>query len=76
MELGQGEIYFVTEHDGAGHTEFVKIGLVGDAEGRSSLGRMKEHQTGNPRPLKLLDVVKTVFVTTVESRLHSSDKRA
>ena len=71
MELGQGEIYFVTEQDGAGHTEFVKIGLVGDAEGRSSLGRMKEHQTGNPRPLKLLDVVKTVFVTTVESRLHS-----
>lgn len=71
MELGQGEIYFVTEQNGLGHTEFVKIGLVGDAEGRSSLGRMKEHQTGNPRILKLLDVVKTAFVTTVESRLHN-----
>ena len=71
MELGRGEIYFVTEQDGTGHTEFVKIGLVGDSEGRSSSARMKEHQTGNPRPLQLLDVVETVFVTSVESRLHS-----
>lgn len=71
MELGQGEIYFVTEQEGAGRSDFVKIGLVGDAEGRSSLSRMKEHQTGNPRVLKLLDVVETVFVTSVESRLHS-----
>jgi hypothetical protein len=71
MELGQGEIYFVTEQEGAGRSEFAKIGLVGDAEGRSSLSRMKEHQTGNPRELQLHHVVKTVFVTTVESRLHS-----
>jgi len=71
MELGRGEIYFVTEQDGTGHTEFVKIGLVGDSEGRSSSARMKEHQTGNPRPLQLLDIVETVFVTSVESRLHS-----
>ena len=71
MELGRGVIYFITEQDGAGRTDYVKIGLVGDAEGRTSLARMKEHQTGNPRQLQLPHEVETVFVTTVESRLHN-----
>ena len=71
MELGRGVIYFITEQDGAGRTDYVKIGLVGDAEGRTSLARMKEHQTGNPRQLQLPHEVATVFVTTVESRLHN-----
>jgi len=70
MELGQGEIYFIAERDGSSNTGFIKIGLVRERDGRNSYDRIKEHQTGNPRPLELLNVVKTVLVSTVENTLH------
>jgi len=70
MELGQGEIYFIAERDGASNTGFIKIGLVRDRDGRDSYDRIKEHQTGNPRTLQMLEYVKTVLVSTVENTLH------
>ena len=55
MDLGAGELYFVREVDPQTKkfTKFVKIGLVHEKEGRSSLDRLSEHQTGNPRILAL-----------------------
>lgn len=70
MDLGQGEIYFIAERDGSSNTGFIKIGLVRERDGRDSYDRIKEHQTGNPRSLELLNVVKTVLVSTVENTLH------
>ena len=70
MELGQGEIYFIAERDGFSNTGFIKIGLVRERDGRDSYDRIKEHQTGNPRTLQMLEYVKTVLVSTVENTLH------
>lgn len=70
MDLNRGEIYFIRERLGAGFTEFTKIGLVREKEGRSSADRAKEHQTGNPRILSTVKVVQTAFVSTVEKTLH------
>ncbi len=70
MDLGQGEIYFISERDGASNTGFIKIGLVRERDGRDSFDRIKEHQTGNPRKLQMLAFVKTVLVSTVENSLH------
>lgn len=55
MDLGAGELYFVREIDPKTkkYTTFVKIGLVHEKEGRDSLKRLSEHQTGNPRTLHL-----------------------
>jgi ribosomal protein L17 len=55
MDLGAGELYFVREIDPQTkkYTKFVKIGLVHEKEGRDSLNRLSEHQTGNPRTLYL-----------------------
>ncbi len=69
-----GEIYFVREIDPKtkGFTDFVKIGLVRDSEGRSSFDRLKEHQTGNPKTLKIVrnEVIHTEAVDRVEALLH------
>ena len=70
MDLKSGEIYFIREQVGGEYTEFTKIGKVTERPGRSSLDRAKEHQTGNPRPLKPIKVVQTTFVSVVENILH------
>ncbi len=56
-----GEVYFVSETDRLTKevSSYVKIGLVRERDGRSSAERLDEHQTGNPRKLGLLEVVKT-----------------
>jgi hypothetical protein len=70
VDLKNGEIYFIREQFGDGFTEYTKIGKVAEKLGRNSLDRAKEHQTGNPRPLKPIKVVQTTFVSVVENVLH------
>jgi hypothetical protein len=70
MDHKRGEIYFIGERDANAFSDFVKIGLVREREGRDSNDRIKEHQTGNPRPLHLHHVVPTVLVSIVENTLH------
>ena len=50
MDHDRGEIYRIREQLVGGYSEFTKIGLVREKEGRSSADRAKEHQTGDPRP--------------------------
>ena len=57
-----GYVYFMTEKDLFGNPSgpYVKIGRVkSNEEGRSSIDRRKEHQTGNPRQIIILDEVQT-----------------
>ncbi len=70
MDLKKGEIYFIREQFGDGFTEYTKIGKVAERPGRSSLDRVEELQTGNPRQLKRLNSVSTTFVSAVETTLH------
>jgi len=70
MDQDRGEIYFIRERLGTGFSEFTKIGLVREKDGRSSADRIKEHQTGNPRPLMSVKEIPTVFVSEVENTLH------
>ena len=69
-----GYIYFMTEIDLFGYPSgsYVKIGLVkGTEEGRSSIERRKEHQTGNPRKIIIEKEIKTYAqVSTLESLIH------
>jgi len=69
-----GEIYFIREMEPETKkfTKFVKVGLVHKTEGRDSFSRLVEHQTGNPRPLKLdkSHIVETSAVDLVEAKLH------
>jgi hypothetical protein len=70
MGYVSGEIYFVRERTKEDFSPFVKIGLVHGI--RDSLERLKEHQTGNPRPLFIdeAQVVKTEAVDLVEAQMH------
>ena len=74
MDLGAGELYFVREIDPETKkfTNFVKIGLVHEKEGRGSLDRLSEHQTGNPRVLSLPsgNFFSTPAINRVESMMH------
>jgi arginyl-tRNA--protein-N-Asp/Glu arginylyltransferase len=72
MKLTPGEIYFIGERDHltGKQTPFFKIGMVRADENRTSSDRLKEHQTGNPRPLFIHEVVLTDVVERVESLLH------
>lgn len=72
MSLEPGEIYFVRELAGSGFGPYVKIGLVAKSDHRSSFERLKEHQTGNPRALRIDEsqIVKTDAVSIVEAQLH------
>ena len=67
-----GEIYLVREFDFTSKKEsrYTKIGLVHAP--RKSIDRLKEHQTGNPNILRLIDseVVQTEAVDWVEAMLH------
>jgi hypothetical protein len=74
MDIEPGELYFVRELDPhtKKFTNFVKIGLVREREGRTSLDRLTEHQTGNPRQLVLPtgNYFKTHAINRVESMMH------
>ncbi len=74
MDLGAGELYFVREIDPQTkkYTKFVKIGLVHEKEGRDSLSRLSEHQTGNPRVLFLpkANYFMCPAINRVESMMH------
>ena len=61
MDHDRGEIYLIREQLVGGYSEFTKIGLVRENEGRNSADRAKEHQTGNPRPLVPIELIPTVF---------------
>jgi hypothetical protein len=69
-----GEIYFIREAEYGSEklSPFVKVGLVRYKEKRDSFGRLSEHQTGNPRQLRLdpNHVVETEAVDMVEAQLH------
>lgn len=83
-----GEIYFVHEYDfnTRKRSKYTKIGLVhtskkkpgsspgGNEAGRDSWKRLKEHQTGNPNILSLIDdeIVYTEAVDWVEAKLHQA----
>jgi hypothetical protein len=72
MILTGGEIYFLGETDlrTGKETGFVKIGLVREKDARDTESRLREHQTGNPRMLHVVKVVKTPIVERVETTLH------
>ena len=69
-----GTIYFVEEKDLLGFPtpNYVKIGLVKENEkGRSTIDRRDEHQTGNPRPLVVVESLETdANVSTLETMIH------
>lgn len=75
MEFIAGELYFVREREfrATSFTNYVKIGLVHEKEGRSSLDRLREHQTGNPRELVLPpgNVLFTDAIDRVEALMHN-----
>ncbi len=74
MKLTPGEIYFIGEKDlkTGLDTSYFKIGIVreGAKGARSSEERLVEHQTGNPRKLVLLDVVRAPAAEEIETRVH------
>ena len=76
MQKQPGTIYFVEERDLLGFPtpNYVKIGLVKNNEkGRSSDDRKDEHQTGNPRPLIVVDSIDTeANVSALETMIHQS----
>ena len=69
-----GTIYFVEEKDQLGFptANYVKIGLIrSNTNGRTSDDRKDEHQTGNPRPLIVVESIDTTAnVSTLESSIH------
>ena len=70
-----GQIYFLDEIDPRGvKSNYIKIGKISpNNSGRSSLDRMKEHQTGNPRHLNERYVLETLAdISKLESTLHNS----
>lgn len=74
MKLSSGEIYFIGEYDVKTgiRSEYFKIGIVrhGGKDNRSSLDRLLEHQTGNPRRLEIVDRIVTDAVEAIETSIH------
>lgn len=70
--LTAGELYFVGEKDPMKNedTQFVKIGIVRDNGTRSTVDRLGNHQTSNPRLLHAVSIIKTPIVERVETTLH------
>ena len=73
MKITPGELYFVGEEDliDGTLTPLVKIGLVREKEDRTSEERVREHQTGNPRRLRVLRVFASPVVDRVETLLQA-----
>ena len=59
MILTPGQLYFINEQDVKTGTRsnYYKIGIVRDADGRDSKNRLLEHQTGNPRKLCIVEAL-------------------
>lgn len=74
MKLSSGEIYFIGEYDVKAGTrsEYFKIGIVrhGGKDNRTSLDRLLEHQTGNPRRLEIVHILEADAVEGIETSLH------
>ena len=53
MAGAAGEIYFIGEVDlkSKSHSNYYKIGIVRESDERTTVNRLAEHQTGNPRRL-------------------------
>ena len=72
MNLTPGKLYFINEHDvqTGQRSNYYKIGIVREADGRDSENRLLEHQTGNPRKLWIVEELETPAVEAVETNLH------
>jgi hypothetical protein len=72
--MAAGELYFAGELDPRTQelTSYFKIGIVRESEDRSSVNRMKEHQTGNPRELTLIEAIPTPVVEQIETLMHGA----
>jgi hypothetical protein len=72
MNLTPGKLYFINEHDvqSGQRSNYYKIGIVRDADGRDSKNRLLEHQTGNPRKLWIVEELEMPAVEAVETNLH------
>ena len=72
MNLTPGKLYFINEHDvqTGQRSNYYKIGIVRDADGRDSKNRLLEHQTGNPRKLWIVEELEMPAVEAVETNLH------
>ena len=73
MKITPGELYFVGEEDliNGTLTPLVKIGHVREKEDRTSEERAREHQTGNPRHLRVLHAQPSPAVREIEKVLHA-----
>jgi len=72
MELIPGELYFIRERDPLTRetSNYVKIGLVKDNGGRTSVERLDEHQTGNPRDLMIHERISAPAIIQIETTMH------
>ena len=72
MNLTPGKLYFINERDvqTGQRSNYYKIGIVREADGRDSKNRLLEHQTGNPRRLWIVKELNTPAVEAVETNLH------
>lgn len=72
MNLTSGRLYFINEQDKQTRdlTNYYKIGIVRDSDGRDSHDRLLEHQTGNPRKLHIVQELKMPAVEAIETTLH------
>ena len=73
MNLKAGTIYFIGEKDLVSDqlTPYTKLGLIREGEARTSMARLSEHQTGNPRELVLRAEINTPAVSELESVMHA-----
>jgi hypothetical protein len=73
MNLTPGELYFIGEDDpdDGSRTPLVKIGIVKESEDRTAETRLEEHQTGNPRRLRMLHTLSPSAVERIETLLHA-----
>ncbi len=72
MNLTPGKLYFINEHDvqTGQRSNYYKIGIVRETDGRTSKNRLLEHQTGNPRKLCIVADLDMPAVEAVETNLH------
>lgn len=73
MKLKDGELYFIGETDvlTGEPSGYFKIGKVKDSRAEGVAGRLKEHQTGNPRHLGVVECVITPAIDDLESSMHN-----
>ena len=69
-KLTEGELYIMGDRDfRTGEPgPYVKIGIVRNE--KESAERLKEHQTGNPREIVILETARSPMVESLETHLH------